>query len=76
MSNTSGLSAGRPSRAPASKPPQTLSALVGDDEEKGRVNFELALSKRRWLKAYVAREGTTITDLFTGYVDSLIERDR
>lgn len=76
MSNASGLSADRPSRAAASRPPKRLSALAGDDEEKGRVNFELALSKRRWLKAYVAREGTTITDLFTSYVDSLIERDR
>lgn len=75
MSNTSGLSAGRPSRAKA-EPPATLSAVVGAEEETQRVNFELAKSKHRWLKAYAAREGTTITDLLTRYIDSLIARDR
>jgi len=75
MSNGSGLSAGRPSRA-KSEPPQTLSGLLGVDEPVRRVNFDVPESKHRWLKAYAAREDVSITELLTRHIDELMARDR
>lgn len=70
MSNTSGLSAGRPS-ARTGAPIKSLHDLAGD-QKPVRVNFDLMKDKHTALKIYAANHGTTITALLTEYVDTLI----
>lgn len=71
MSNTSGLSAGRPS-ARTGAPIKSLRDLA-DEQKPVRVNFDLMKDKHTALKVYAANRGTTITALLTEYVDSIIK---
>ncbi len=43
-----------------------------DEEEKVWVNFDLSESTHRRLKAHAAVNGTTITEILTAYVESLV----
>jgi hypothetical protein len=69
MSKTSILSAGRPSaRVDRAK---TLASLADAGVDMKRVNFELSAEQHTKLKIYAARQGKTIKELLTAYVDSL-----
>lgn len=72
MSNTSKvtkstLTAGRPS---AGKKTALLSSLA-DDSEMKRVNFQLSTEQHTKLKVYAAKQGKSIRELLTEYVDGL-----
>ena len=69
MSNhTNTLAAGRPSaRADRAK---TLASLA-DEVGTKRVNFELPASEHTKLKIYAAKQGKTIKELLTDYVEGL-----
>ncbi|ERF04082.1 hypothetical protein PA13_1028585, partial [Pseudomonas aeruginosa HB13] len=64
---TSTLSAGRPS---ARNKAATLASL-SDDAGMKRVNFELSADRHAKLKIYAAKQGKSIKELLTDYVDSL-----
>ncbi|ERF04122.1 hypothetical protein PA13_1028785, partial [Pseudomonas aeruginosa HB13] len=66
---TSTLSAGRPS---ARNKAATLASL-SDDAGMKRVNFELSADRHAKLKIYAAKQGKSIKELLTDYVDSLPE---
>lgn len=69
MSKLSGsLSAGRPSAR--NNKAATLASLA-DEASTKRVNFVLSAEQHTKLKIYAAKQGTTITDLLTKYVESL-----
>lgn len=69
MSKSTILSAGRPSvRADKVK---TLASLADDAGSMKRVNFELPAEQHTKLKIYAARQGKTIKELLTEYVESL-----
>lgn len=66
------MAAGRPSQSAASK--AKLLASLQDDETREpvkRVNFDLAESKHTKLKIHAAKNGQTIREFLTKYVDSL-----
>lgn len=63
------LIAGRPS---AGKKTASLSSLA-DDAEMKRVNFQLTAEQHTKLKIYAAKQGKTIRELLTEYVDGLLE---
>lgn len=69
MSKSTILSAGRPS-ARADKV-KTLASLADDAGGMKRVNFELSAEQHTKLKIYAARQGKTIKELLTEYVESL-----
>ncbi len=71
MSKATGtLSAGRPSAR--NNKAATLASLA-DEACTKRVNFVLSTDQHTKLKIHAAKQGTTITDLLTKYVDSLPE---
>ena len=63
------LSAGRPS---ARNKSATLASLADSGTLK-RVNFQLPADKHTKLKIYAAKQGKSIKDIMTEYVDSLPE---
>ena len=67
--NTGALTAGRPS---ARNKAATLASL-SDDAEMKRVNFQLPADQHTKLKIYAAKQGKTIKELLTEYVNSLPE---
>lgn len=62
------LTAGRPS-ARANK--SALLSSINDKQPMKRVNFDLSAEQHAKLKVYAAKQGKTIKDLLTGFVDSL-----
>ena len=71
MSKHAMLSAGRPS-AEKKKGAATLASLA-DEVGTKRVNFQLSAELHTKLKIYAVRQGKTITDLLTEYVERLPE---
>lgn len=63
------LSAGRPS---ARNKSATLASLA-DNVSMKRVNFQLPADQHTKLKIYAAKQGKSIKDLLTEYVESLPE---
>ena len=70
MSKQGILSAGRPSAE--KKKAATLASLTAEAGTK-RVNFQLSAELHTKLKIYAVRQGKTITDLLTEYVEQLPE---
>lgn len=71
MSKLSGtLSAGRPS---ARSNKATTLASLADEVSVKRVNFVLSAEQHTKLKIHAAKQGKTIKDLLTEYVNSLQE---
>jgi len=70
MSKKIALSAGRPSTQMAKA--KTLSSLAGSQETK-RINFDLTAEQHAKLKVYAAKNGTTIKQIFSAYVDTLLD---
>jgi hypothetical protein len=66
MSNA--LTAGRPS---ARKNPAATLASLTDDGVTKRVNFELAADLHLRLKIYATRQGKTIREVLTEFVEQL-----
>jgi len=64
------LSAGRPS-AKTNKA-ATLASLA-DQKEKARVNFDLTPELHIRLKVYAAKQGKTVKDVLTEFVEQLPE---
>ncbi|EBB2392679.1 chromosome partitioning protein ParB [Salmonella enterica subsp. enterica serovar Newport] len=62
------LSAGRPSAR--TNKAATLASL-SDDVNMKRVNFELSAERHAKLKIHAAKQGKSIKELLTDYVDSL-----
>lgn len=62
------LSAGRPSAR--TNKAATLASL-SDDVNMKRVNFELSAERHVKLKIHAAKQGKSIKELLTDYVDSL-----
>lgn len=62
------LTAGRPS-ARANK--SALLASLSDQKPTKRVNFDLSAEQHAKLKIYAAKQGKSIKDLLTEFVDSL-----
>lgn len=69
MSKTT-LSAGRPSAR--NNKAATLASLA-DTGGKKRVNFELSAEQHTKLKIYATKQGKSIKELLTEYVDALPE---
>lgn len=67
---SSTLSAGRPS---AGKSKATLASLAGEKATK-RVNFNLTPEEHKQLKLYATQHDTTVTELLTDYVRSLLNK--
>ena len=70
MSKQGILNAGRPS---VDKRKAATLASLADESGKKRVNFQLSAELHTKLKIYAARQGKTITDLLTDYVEQLQE---
>lgn len=68
MSLKGNLSAGRPSAARSKA--ATLASLADKPATK-RVNFDLSAEQHTKLKVYATRQGKTIKELFSEYVDGL-----
>lgn len=64
------LSAGRPS---AKQNKVATLASLADEVSTKRVNFELSSVQHMKLKIYAAKQGKTIRELLTEYVDNLPE---
>ena len=64
------LSVGRPSTA---KNKAATLASLADEAGMKRVNFQLSAELHTKLKIYAARQGKTITDVLTEYVEQLSE---
>ncbi len=62
------LTAGRPS---ARSNKATTLASLADEAGTKRVNFELPTDQHTKLKIYAAKQGKTIKELLSEYVDSL-----
>jgi ParG len=71
MSKLSTLSAGRPSIGKSKE--VSLSSLSNAAPLK-RVNFQLSIIQHQKLKIFSAKQGKSIKDLLTDYVDSLPEQ--
>jgi hypothetical protein len=65
------LSAGRPSARNKEKLLSSLSE--GDTQAVKRVNFDLPLPLHARLKVYAAKQGKTVKELLTAYVEQLPE---
>ena len=63
------LGAGRPS---AGKSQKTLSDLA-DKKEKARVNFDVTPKQHMKLKVYAAKQGKTVKEVLTDFVEQLPE---
>ena len=70
MSKPTMLSAGRPS---AEKKKTATLASLADEVGTKRVNFQLSAELHTKLKIHAVRQGKTITDLLTEYVERLPE---
>ena len=70
MSKHAMLSADRPS---AEKKKAATLASLADEAGTKRVNFQLSAELHTKLKIYAVRQGKTITDLLTEYVERLTE---
>ena len=70
MSKNGVLSAGRPS---AEKRKSATLASLADEVGTKRVNFQLSAELHTKLKIHAVRQGKTITDLLTEYVERLPE---
>ena len=70
MSKHATLSAGRPS---AEKKNAATLASLADEIGTKRVNFQLSAELHTKLKIHAVRQGKTITDLLTEYVERLPE---
>ena len=70
MSKHAVLSAGRPS---AEKRKAATLASLADEAGTKRVNFQLSAELHTKLKIHAVRQGKTITDLLTEYVERLPE---
>lgn len=71
MSNKMGtLSAGRPS---AARDKAATLASLAEDATLKRVNFQIAPDLHTKLKLYATRQGKTITEVLTEYVQRLPE---
>lgn len=70
MSKQGILNAGRPS---AEKRKAATLASLADEAGMKRVNFQLSVELHTKLKIYAVRQGKTITDLLTEYVEQLPE---
>ena len=68
MNKPTMLKAGRPSAR--SVKAKTLANLANDSGTK-RVNFELSIEQHTKLKIYAAKQGKTIKEVLTEYVESL-----
>lgn len=69
MSTKGTLSTGRPSARTTSK---TLSSLA-DEKATKRVNFNLTPEQHTKLKVYAIKQGKTVTELLTEFVEQLPE---
>ena len=67
----SNLNAGRPSKSNTKKS-LSLDDLVENDKTK-RVNFDLSESQHRKLKEYAAKQGMTIREVMTQYIETLLK---
>ena len=65
------LNAGRPSKSNTSKS-LSLDDLVENEKIK-RVNFDLSESQHRKLKEYAAKQGMTIREVMTQYIETLLK---
>ena len=65
------LNAGRPSKSNTSKS-LSLDDLVENEKTK-RVNFDLSESQHRKLKEYAAKQGMTIREVMTQYIETLLK---
>lgn len=70
MNKQGTLSVGRPSVA--KNKAATLSSLADEGGMK-RVNFQISAELHTKLKIYAVRQGKTITDLLTEYIEQLPE---
>ena len=70
MSKPATLSAGRPS---TDKKKAAILASLADESGTKRVNFQLSAELHMKLKIHAVRQGKTITDLLTEYVERLPE---
>lgn len=70
---TTTLSAGRPSARTDKAKAATLASLADDAGGLKRVNFELSPALHSKLKIYAAKQGMSIKELLTNYVDGLPE---
>ena len=66
------LTAGRPSARTMANKAATLASL-SDTPMMRRVNFDLTAANHAKLKIYAARQGKSIKELLTAYVDQLPE---
>ena len=71
MSKTSVLSAGRPSARTDKARAATLASLTDDASGMKRVNFDLPTQQHTKLKIYAAKQGKTIKELLTEYIEGL-----
>ena len=65
------LNAGRPSKSNTSKS-LSLDDLVENEKIK-RVNFDLSESQHLKLKEYAAKQGMTIREVMTQYIETLLK---
>ena len=65
------INAGRPSKSNTSKS-LSLDDLVENEKIK-RVNFDLSESQHRKLKEYAAKQGMTIREVMTQYIETLLK---
>ena len=65
------LNAGRQSKSNTSKS-LSLDDLVENEKIK-RVNFDLSESQHRKLKEYAAKQGMTIREVMTQYIETLLK---
>ena len=65
------LNAGRPSKSNTSKS-LSLDDLVENEKIK-RVNSDLSESQHRKLKEYAAKQGMTIREVMTQYIETLLK---
>jgi hypothetical protein len=68
MSSLGNLGPGRPS---ATKSKDQLLRSLEDEEPTRRVNFDLAVTKHQKLRIQAAKNGVSIKDFLTAYIDSL-----
>ena len=66
------LNAGRPSKSNTSKS-LSLDDLVENEKIK-RVNFDLSESQHRKLKEYAAKQGMTIREVMTQYIETPLKK--
>lgn len=72
MTNTTGMSAGRPSARTGASSAKLQSILGGDDDKLVRVNFEIPQSKRTAFKIYAATQNKTMGEILAEHIDTLL----